>query len=56
MNKTIIMFFTFVFSLIGSYLPSLFGEGIFSVLGILGGFVGGIAGVFIGFYVSKRFS
>jgi hypothetical protein len=55
MNKSVIMFFTIVFSLIGGYLPVLFGDSIFSLWGILGGFVGGILGIWIGAVVSKRF-
>jgi len=55
MNKTVIMFFTIVFSLLGSYLPILFGDNIFSGWSILGGFVGGIFGIWIGIIVSKRF-
>ena len=55
MNKTVIMFFTIVFSLIGGYLPILFGDSIFGVWGILGGFVGGILGIWIGVVISKRF-
>ena len=55
MNKTVIMFFTIIFSLIGGYLPVLFGDSIFSVWSILGGFVGGILGIWVGVVVSKRF-
>lgn len=57
MNKNVIMIFTVVFSLAGSYLPMLLGEtDIFSAWCILGGFVGGIIGIWIGILVSKRFS
>ena len=55
MNKTIIMFFTIIFSLVGGYLPVLFGDSIFGIWGILGGFVGGVLGILVGVVVSKRF-
>lgn len=56
MNKHVIMFFTVVFSLAGSYLPMLLGESdIFSAWAILGGFVGGIIGIWLGIVVCKRF-
>ena len=56
MNKTVIMFFTIIFSLAGSFLPMLLGNNdIFSMWGILGGFVGGIFGIWVGVVVAKRF-
>jgi len=57
MNKTIIMFFTIVFGLAGSYLPMLFGNyDIFSVWSILGGLVFGFFGIWFGVMASKRFA
>ncbi len=55
MNKTVIMFFTIVLSLVGSYLPILFGDNIFGIWVILGGLVGGILGIWVGVVISKRF-
>ena len=55
MNKTVIMFFTIIFSLIGGYLPVLFGDSFFGIWGILGGFVGGIFGIWVGVVISKRY-
>jgi hypothetical protein len=55
MNKTIIMFFTVVFSLVGGYAPVLFGDSVFSGWGVLGGVVGGIFGIWLGVVVSKRY-
>jgi len=56
MNKNVIMFFTVVFSLVGSYAPVLFDGGdIFSPWTILGGFVGGIFGIWCGVKISQRF-
>ncbi len=55
MNKTIIMFFTGLFGLIGSYVPFLFGDtNFFGGWSILMGFVGGIFGIWLGVWVSKR--
>lgn len=56
MNKNVIMFFTIIFSLAGSYVPMLLGEtDIFSMWAIFGGFIGGIIGIWIGVLVCKRF-
>lgn len=55
MNKTIITFFTVIFSLAGGYLPVLFGGNIFDIWGILGGLIGGLFGIWVGVMVSKRF-
>jgi len=56
MNKTVIMFFTIVFELLGNYLPVLiFKVDFFSLWSILGGVIGGIFGIFIGVKVSERF-
>lgn len=54
MNKKVIMFFTILFSLAGSYLPVLFGSDIFSIWGIIGGVIGGFFGIWVGVLVSKR--
>ena len=55
MNKTIIMFFVLVFGLLGGYLPTLFGEDLFSLWGILGSTLGGFFGIWVGVVISKRF-
>jgi len=57
MNKTIIMFFMVIFSILGGCLPMLFGGGVEDTIGgwgILGGLVGGLFGVWVGVVVSKR--
>lgn len=36
-------------SVIGGYLPTLFGAGVFSLISLLGGFVGGVAGIWLSF-------
>ena len=56
MNKTLILVFVTVFSLIGSYIPVLLGDhDMLSGWSILGGFVGGIFGIWLAVWVSKRY-
>lgn len=56
MNKAIIMFFTVVFGLAGNFFPYLVGESeMFSGWCILGGFIGGLFGIWIGVTVAKKF-
>ena len=55
MNKRIILFFATVFGILGGYLPVLFGDNeLLDGWSILGGLVGGFAGIWVGAYVSKR--
>ncbi len=55
MNKTIITFSAAVFGIAGSYIPFLFGvTDIFSGWSIFMGFVGGIFGIWLGVWISKR--
>ena len=57
MNKNIIMLFMVIFSAGGSFLPMLVDGGdIFSLWGILGGFIGGIFGIWVGVVISKKFA
>ncbi|MEI7689744.1 MAG: hypothetical protein WCI79_02120 [Candidatus Saccharibacteria bacterium] len=55
MNKKVIMFFVFLFSIAGGYLPVVLGVDIFSAWSILGGMIGGFVGIGVGVMVSKRF-
>jgi len=55
MNKSVIMFFTVLFSLVGGYLPVLFDSRVFDLWSILGGFVGGLFGIWVGVVIAKRF-
>ena len=56
MNKSVILFFALAFGFVGNFAPMLFGDNdIFSGWSILGGFVGGIFGIWVGVVVSKRF-
>ena len=55
MNKSIILFFTVIFGLIGNFIPMLFGNNdLFSIWSIIGGVIGGLFGVWVGVIVSKR--
>lgn len=55
MNKKLILFFASVGGLAGGYLPYLFGDrDMFDGWTILGGLVGGIAGIWLGAIISKR--
>jgi hypothetical protein len=55
MDKKAILFFATIFSMIGGYLPMLFGDNdLLSGWAILGGLVGGIVGIWLGVIVMKR--
>jgi hypothetical protein len=55
MNKKTILLFAAIFGTLGSYVPVLFGAGtLLDGWSILGGFVGGILGIWLGAVVSKR--
>lgn len=55
MNKRIILISATVFGLIGGYLPVVFGDTeLLDGWSILGGFVGGIIGIWLGVVLSKR--
>lgn len=48
-EKAIVMLGFTIGSIAGSYLPLLFGAGVLSLWSIVGGAVGGIAGIYIGY-------
>lgn len=53
--KQIILLFATIFGVAGAYLPALFGDtDMFSGWSILGGFIGGIFGIWLGVFVYKR--
>ena len=55
MNKKAILLFASIFSIAGAYVPILFGDtNMLSGWSILGGFVGGIFGIWLGVVVLKR--
>jgi hypothetical protein len=53
MNRLLIGIGTFVGSTVGSYLPVLWGGSLFSLASVLLGMVGGIAGICLGYRLSK---
>lgn len=54
--KGLILLFVTVFSTIGAYTPVLLGDhDILSGWSILGGFIGGIFGIWLAVWVSKRY-
>jgi hypothetical protein len=57
MNKRLILFFATIFGVIGGYLPVLFGDTeLIDGWTVLGGLMGGFFGIWLGAYVSKRWS
>lgn len=55
MNKRVIMLFAIIFGGFGSYVPVLLGDTNFlDGWSVVGGFVGGIFGVWLGVIVSTR--
>ncbi len=56
MNKKIIILFAAVFGAIGSYVPTLLGDDdLLSGWGIIGGLIGGLAGIWLGVKAQQRF-
>ncbi len=51
-SKTFVYFGIFAGSVVGGYLPSLFGFDVFSPVSIIAGFLG----AFVGFYIAYKFS
>jgi hypothetical protein len=49
MNKKTIMLGMVFGSTIGGYIPTLFGVNAFSLISILGGFIGGLLGIWLTF-------
>jgi len=57
MNKRVILFFATVFGIIGGYVPVLFGDNnLFDAWSVLGGFIGGMFGIWLGAYFAKKWS
>lgn len=52
-TKSLIWIGVFVGSTIGSFLPVLWGEGVFSMSSIVFGMIGGVAGIWGGFKLSQ---
>lgn len=55
MNKKVILFFATVGGIAGGYVPYLFGDKeLLDGWGVLGGFIGGVLGIWLGVIISKR--
>jgi hypothetical protein len=56
MNKNLILVLATIFSILGSYLPVLFGDSnFFDGWSVLGGFLGGLFGIWLAVWLSKRY-
>jgi uncharacterized membrane protein YeaQ/YmgE (transglycosylase-associated protein family) len=54
MTKLLIGVGSFGGTIVGSYIPSLWGEDSFSVMGILFSIIGGVVGILLGYQLAKR--
>ena len=55
MNKTLILTGATIGGIAGAYVPFLFGDNdIFSIWSILGGMVGGLVGIWLGYKLAQR--
>lgn len=52
-SKTIVMLGMTIGSIIGGYIPVLFGVDLFSVTSILGNFIGGALGIFLAYKLTS---
>lgn len=52
-TKTIVWISVFIFSFIGGYIPTFFGNSLFSMWSILANGIGGIFGIWIGLKLGK---
>lgn len=52
-SKTIVWIFMFIGSTIGGLIPNLWGAGLISFSGIILSGVGAIAGIYVGFKISR---
>lgn len=56
MTKTLVMIGMFIGSLIGGYLPVLFGASLLSFSSILGNGIGALVGIWLGYKISTYLS
>ena len=54
MTKFLIGLGSFSGTIAGSYIPGLWGEDSFSVMGILFSIIGGVVGILLGYQLAKR--
>jgi hypothetical protein len=53
MNKQIIMIGMVIGSVVGGYLPTIFGVGAFSITSVLCGGLGGIIGIYLAYKIAR---
>jgi hypothetical protein len=53
MDKKILYLFLIIGGIIGGYVPALWGASLFSTTSIIGNFVGGAAGLYLGYRLTK---
>lgn len=51
--KSLVMIGMVTGSIIGSYVPVLFGAGLFSYASVIGGGVGGVLGIYVAYKISS---
>ncbi|NTW13776.1 MAG: hypothetical protein HGA31_01965 [Candidatus Moranbacteria bacterium] len=54
MTKKFIYLFLFAGSAVGGYVPSLWGESVFSMSSIFWSCIGGLFGIYVGFKLGER--
>jgi hypothetical protein len=54
MTKLLIGVGSFAGTIVGSYIPGLWGEESFSAIGILFSIIGGVVGILLGYQLAKR--
>jgi uncharacterized membrane protein YeaQ/YmgE (transglycosylase-associated protein family) len=54
MTKLLMGVGSFLGGILGSYIPGLWGEDSFSVMGILFGSIGAVVGILLGYKLAKR--
>lgn len=55
-SKGLIYLFMFVFGWLGSYIPTLWGADAFGLASVVGSFLGGALGIWLGFKLHKSIS
>lgn len=54
MTKKLIFIFLFIGMTIGSYVPLLWGESVFSIASVLWSGIGGFAGIYCGYLIGRK--
>lgn len=54
-SKTAILIGMTIGSMIGGYIPVMFGSSAFSYMSLIGNTLGGLAGIIVTYYIGQRF-